>query len=402
MRRRVRTGLLFLIFVLGAPLTVCAQSHERFSVEPSEPGTLYGNGYVDTEFRFTADVTEAVRYELDFGDGDIQSDLQPDSDGKVVRTHRYARTGRFPAVMRAWRDAPGDPIVLPLLVRVTESPPVRGPAETHALFSVAASDPNVHDDIEVPWADFTFTADVTDAESYELHFGDDIVARDLSPNPDGTVVRRHAYKEPGVFRAQMTAWRNTGEVVENELMVSVLAPPSPAQDATFSVMPSDPKIHGDIVDPWADFTFSADVTEAVRYDFEFGDGHSESHAPTGSTRRTELRHVYAGSGSYIAKIRALRNTGETVEEIFPLLVQAPAAPVKREFPLWLLLLLGIAILLSMVWGTGAVSSGTDLVSFEPSMDAGTVRVTGSATADDTVSMRLRRGAVRTAISVNEE
>ena len=83
MCQQVRSQILLFILVLCTPLTVCAQSlepHERFSVEPSEPGILYGIGFVETEFKFTADVTDAVRYELDVGDGVIHK-LTPGPDG---------------------------------------------------------------------------------------------------------------------------------------------------------------------------------------------------------------------------------------------------------------------------------------------------------------------------------
>ncbi len=402
MCQQVRSQILFLILVLCAPLAVCAQSlepHERFSVEPSEPGIFYGVGFVNTEFIFTADVTGAVRYELDIGDGVIHQ-LTPGSDGKAVYTHSYDDTRNYEAVLKAWRDGTIDPIVLPLQVLVKPPPAVPQPTPTHTRFSVAPSDPDFHDDIEVPWADFTFTADVSGAESYELDFGELAIERDIRPGPDGKAILRHIYQEPGSYRAAMKAWRNTGELIENELFVSVQAPPPPPSSAHFSVAPSDPITHDDIKFPWADFTFTADVTEAVHYELNFGDENFESYTPPGSDRKAAFRHVYKEPRSFKAKMKVLRSTGELVEKEFLVLVQAPAEPVKSDTLLWLLLLALIAIILLAVKGLAVLMKGTNPVTFEPKMDTGRVSVTGSTTADDAVSMRVQRDAGQTVISMD--
>lgn len=402
MCQQVRSQILFLILVLCAPLAVCAQSlepHERFSVEPSEPGIFYGVGFVNTEFIFTADVTGAVRYELDIGDGVIHQ-LTPGPDGIAVHTDSYDNTRNYQAVLKAWRVGFIDPIVLPLHVLVQPPPAIQQPTPTHARFSVAPSDPDFHDDIEVPWADFTFTADVSAAESYELDFGDHVVERNIRPGPDGKAVLRHIYEEPGSFRAEMIARRNTGEIIENELLVSVQAPPPAPSSAHFSVMPSDPDNYIDIETPWADFTFTADVTDAVRYELNFGDQIVESYTPSGSDRKATLRHVYKEPGSYKAEMKAFRSAGELVEKDFFVSVQAPVKPEELEesnILLWLLLLALIAIVFLAV---KALTTTNKHVTFEPILDTGTVRVTGSSTADDAVSMRVQRGASRIEISMD--
>ena len=405
MCQQARSRILFLMLVLGAPLIVCAQSHERFSVEPGGADVLYGVGFRETDFKFTADVTDAKCYELDFGDDDEPLEITPGPDGRAVRSHRYTKLDSYVAVMKAWRDTECDPrevpIKLTLEVRVKAPPPAPQPPPSYAHFFVEPSDPKI-DDVEVPWADFTFTADVTEAESYELNFGDGVVESEIEPDSAGKVVRRHVYEDPKVYTARMKAWRNTGELIENELLVSVQSPPPPPSYARFSVMPSDPKIYNDIEIPRADFTFTGDVSQAVRYEVDYGDNVVKRNVLPEPDGTTVLRHIYKEPGNYEALIRAWRSTGESVEKKFFVSVQAapvPPGPVNRDIPLWFWLLVLIAILSLVGWGLKAVSTGTDLVTFEPKSDRGSVRVIGSTTADDSVSMRVRRDAGRVVISM---
>ena len=124
---QARSQILWLLLGLGAPLTICAQSHERFSVEPGGVDVLRGVGFLETEFKFTADVTDAKCYELDFGDGVVERNINPGPDGRAVSSHRYTELGRYTAVMKAWRDTECDPrevpIKLTLEVRVKAPPP---------------------------------------------------------------------------------------------------------------------------------------------------------------------------------------------------------------------------------------------------------------------------------------
>jgi hypothetical protein len=232
MFKQARSRILFSLLLLAAPLTVCAQSAEseaRFSVEPSDPGMLYGVGIKGESFKFTAYVTGAKCYALDFDDGTVEK--VPDDDGialapddRAVFVHPYAEVGNYFAKMRAWSDpdcVSGElPPVFTLEVRVKTPPSVRQLPPSIARFTVAQSEPGV------AWADFTFSARVSQAQSYKLDFGDGVVASDIEPDLAGEAVRwRHVYKEPKVYTAKMTAERNMGEAVEIELEVSVQAPP---------------------------------------------------------------------------------------------------------------------------------------------------------------------------------
>ena len=312
----------------------------------------------------------------------------------------------------AWRDLSEPPIELELRVSVKLPPLIPQPPPSYARFFVEPSDPNTHDDIEFPEADFTFTADVTKAESYELHFGDGIVERDIAPDSAGKAIRRHLYEDPRVhtddpevYAAKMKAWRNTDESVEIELLVSVRPPPAPAPShERFSVEPSDSASRYGVGFPETNFTFSADVSEAVRYELHFEDGvvvKRDIQPGTGGTAVSFPPHRYETPGRYTALIRAWRVTGELIEHQFQVSVQPATVPPKPGIPTWLLVLAAVTILLSTYWGFTAVSTGTDLVTFEATLDPGTVRVIGSTTADDAVSMRVRRDAGRVVISMDK-
>ena len=322
---------------------------------PGDESGPHGFGILETkfvEFEFTADVTDVKCYQLEFGDEqELGDDVEPKrptgADGRTVRTHRYTKPGSYTAVMRAWRlsdsdddrevDCDGDlselpkPIRLPLEVRVNPPRPVPQPAPSSAQFSVTPSDPTdpIIDDIEVTWADFTFTAHVSQAKSYELAFGDEVgdvvVESDIKPNSAGEAVRRHhRYEMPGDYTAVMRAQRNTDELVKMELPVSVHSP-----------------------------------------------------APAASLKQVSVQWP---------PVRPV--------------VTVPPEPAKSNILLWLLFLAAIAILLSMGRGLTAVSTGTDDIKFEPRSHRGKVTLIDSTTANDAVSMCVHRDEGRPVISVD--
>lgn len=135
MCKQARSRLLVLLLVLGAPLIVCAQSQEpraRFSVEPSNPGTLYGVGMQGEPFKFTAYVTGARCYELSFGDDPgTREKVLPADDGKGIHIHTYNSSGTYNANMQAWSDPDCElgelPPVFTLEIRVEAPPPAPQP-----------------------------------------------------------------------------------------------------------------------------------------------------------------------------------------------------------------------------------------------------------------------------------
>jgi len=252
-KKKARSRIL-LSLLLSAPLTVGAQSEEsraRFSVEPSDSGTLHGVGIAREYFTFRAAATGALCYKLDFGDDAIESDIKPASVGEViVRRHPYAEPGDYVAKMTAWSDP--DCIsgeitpVLELKIEVgvpTDPPPP--PPPKFARFTVAPSDPSVG------WTNMTFTAKVSQAERYELDFGDGSEPREVLPASDGDneAVFSHSYAEQQeriVYTATLRARRSTGDIVVIDLLVSVQAPPVtvPAQfplpGGAVVALPQDP------------------------------------------------------------------------------------------------------------------------------------------------------------------
>ncbi len=242
-------------------------------------------GLLKTEFRFAADVTGASCYELDFGDrvvvecelGDelictdvdgVECAIQGDNDHEVVCGHYYKRLDNYRAKLKAWRGTSG-PIPLNLNVSVKRPRPVAEPTPSYVSFSAKPSDPETHGNIEFPEADFTFTAYVDDAESYELDFGDgdanvqrNIEPKFIEPRSKGNGIR-HVYKQPGSYKVIVRAWSNTGDKLENELRVAVPDPPQPPN--VFKVEPSDPNSPFGVGSTDTEFIFTADVRDAVLY-----------------------------------------------------------------------------------------------------------------------------------------
>ena len=92
----------------------------RFSVEPSSPS----DSSQWRNFVFTANVSGATRYDLDFGDGDdsVQNTIRPEgSDKEIRRTYRYRNAGDYPAVLLAARNT-GETVEIRQLVSVRRPP----------------------------------------------------------------------------------------------------------------------------------------------------------------------------------------------------------------------------------------------------------------------------------------
>lgn len=391
--------------VLSAPVDAYAQSHARFSVEPSDPARQAGIGEPGQVFTFKADVAGAESYRFEFDDGNFEEiTVEPGAGTIVTVTHPYEREGRYEANLIA-RLASGEPIELPLQIRI-ERPvsPVR-PGEDYARFSVSPSQTDDPGEIAGAWADFTFIADVSNAESYAIDFGDGVVEGNIAPGPDGRSAVRHRYSEPGEYRALMNALRNSGETVEQAVSVSVVAPPQRSLQAFFfSVTPTDPAVHDDVESPWLDYTFTADVIDAQDFQFEFGDGSDPVVVPA-NDGKADMRHVYPREGQYRALITANPGSGSAVQKTLTITITAPdpvapPPPPRNRWP-WILLVAAIAALLYTAWKLLTVKTGTHLVSFEPSLKAGKTSVTGSSAAAASVSMHLRRDPGRSVLTVSD-
>ena len=198
----------------------------------------------------------------------------------------------------------------------------------------------------------------------------------------------------------MNALRNSGEEVLQTVSVLVEAPQPPPSTVFFSVTPSDPESHVDSEFPWGDYTFTADVADAREYQFHFGDG-SEPTVVPGVEGKSTIRHVYREAKTYDAFIIAERNEGGAIREDFSINVTAPQViPPKRNWLPWILLAGAIVWLLHSLWALLNIKTGNPLVSFEPKLESGKVRVSSSSAAKESVSMRLRPDAGRVVLAVN--
>jgi PKD repeat protein len=402
--QKIRSGI-FLLLVFGAAANVHAQSHARFSVEPSEPALQAGVGEPGTEFSFKADVSDVQSYRFEFGDGNFEeAAVEAGASPVVVVSHSYGIAGRYRANLVA-RLASGESIELPLEIRVELPVSQIVVREGYARFSVSPSQVTDEDGDAESWADFTFVADVSNAESYAIDFGDGSVDRIIAPGPDGRAAVRHSYGQAGEYTALMNAFRNNGESVEQAVSVSVVAPLEIRSQASFfSVTPTDPETHADVDRPWADYTFVADVLGARDFRFDFGDG-SEAVSMSANEGKADTRHVYPRDGHYDALITANPGSSDAVQKTLTITVIEPAPPKPIEEPEsrwpWILLILAILALLAALWKLLTVKTGTHLVTFEPRLEAGKVGATGSSVEGASVSMHVRRDSGRLVHSVSD-
>ncbi|MBT8102155.1 MAG: PKD domain-containing protein [Gammaproteobacteria bacterium] len=397
MTQAIRSGLLVLL-IFGVPICGQAQSHARFSVEPSDPELQAGVGAPGTEFTFTADVADAESYRIEIVNDrpPVDAVIDPGADAVGTYTHTFDRAGRYPVKLTATQTS-GELIELELNVRVEAPPSAPRPPAEHARFTVLQSD---SDD----WADFTFIADVSNAESYDVDFGDNVIARNIAPDGNGRATLRHRYSSPGDYSAVMNALRNDGATIEQTIQVSATQPAAPAQRALFSVTPSDPEAAANAERPWANFTFTADVTGATQYEFLFGDNQQQV-VTAAADGRGSVRHQYTNDGTFDATLMALLDSGDIVTESLQVTVRAPAvtppaAPKPNWWP-WILFALATISLIYSLYRLLIIKTGNHLISFEPRMDAVSVRVSGSTAANESVSMRLRRDPGRIALAVND-
>lgn len=118
-------ALLLSLWMLLAPEMSAAQVVARFSVEPSEPGTSAGSGFIGEQFSFRAQVPDASCIRIDFNDGDP---AETRSGSTVLFTHTYRSRGDYVARMEAFREADcnnltGAPVAEALTIAVKVTPP---------------------------------------------------------------------------------------------------------------------------------------------------------------------------------------------------------------------------------------------------------------------------------------
>ncbi|NNF66774.1 MAG: hypothetical protein HKM98_04615 [Gammaproteobacteria bacterium] len=120
------TVLLLSLGMMVAPVMSAAQVVARFSVEPSEPGTGVGSGFIGERFSFRAQVPDASCIRIDFDDGNPP---ETQSGGTAFFTHRYQTVGTFVPRMEAFRGAGCNNLsgalvaeALSISVRVTSPP----------------------------------------------------------------------------------------------------------------------------------------------------------------------------------------------------------------------------------------------------------------------------------------
>ena len=197
-----------------------------------------------------------------------------------------------------------------------------------------------------------------------------------------------------------------------------VAPPPPPPVAIFSVAPSRASdLINDAIEPtWADFTFSAYVVGATRYQLDYGDGIVERNLREGPAGEGVVRHHrYTNPDTYTAVLTASRASGGDVILRRQITAVAPAAKDAVQWPLsrssasvvaedtdsglipWLLLFAAVLASLRLHGGTPAQASA---ISFGGTRDPGRATVQSGDTPRDAVSLRTHTGQATFEISDN--
>jgi hypothetical protein len=178
-------------------------------------------------------------------------------------------------------------------------------------------------------------------------------------------------------------------------------PESSPLTARFSVALTDPNLDDDVEYPLKDFTFTAEVTDAESYGLDFGDGSDPlTNIVPDPDDTVTLRHVYNSPGDYDAVMTARRVNGDSVASTLLVAIQfPPVVPKSTNLPWILLMIVLLLIILWLVWKLASTLS-TGGVTFEPTIDRGRVRMVGSTTLDDAVSLRVHRDEGHVSISTD--
>ncbi|MBT8085888.1 MAG: hypothetical protein HKN35_07070 [Woeseia sp.] len=315
-----------------------------------------------------------------------------------------------------------------LILLVVLGAPLLANAQSSLRFSVVPGDESGLIGVGTTNTDFRFSVNAAGALCYQIDFGDGNRTASSPPSSTGMALHPHSFARPGRYVATMRAWWPDADVdfesvdcsadlsalpapIELRLQIVVRPPsaiPQPARPtAIFSVALSGPATAADgPSDADArDFTFTAFVTGARRYQINYGDGVVEAElSPQSVGDGVIRRHQYEDPGSYLAVLTARSGSGELVELVRQVTVQEPvsivpvqwpttrAAPTlpekgdRSDFLAWLLLL--AAIIASLRFG-GSSPVPADPLTFEATRDRGRSTVTGGKAASDAVSVRLR-------------
>ncbi len=221
-------------------------------------------------------------------------------------------------------------------------------AQTTASFSVEPSEARVSSGFGLLGEQFTFTAEVPQANCYRLDYGDrDSSGRpyfDISPGEDGGAVFVHRYAQPGRYTARMRAWRvsSCDETASSlpplrELSLGMRVNPIPVAQA---VRPAPPPLPPPVQLPPREIVVELPLPEE-----------SVQWPPLRPEAPTQAR--------------------------------PPEPDVSSILP-WLLLVAAIALLRP---GDGGATL-TERVSFELTRDRGRGKVIGSASADQAAALRV--------------
>lgn len=221
---------------------------------------------LNTPFQFSnSSISGTLTYEWDFGDGGKSTDATP--------AHTYTVPGKYTVGLKiqgntGCRDS----------MTTTDFLRVPNPVADFTLPSVAAD--------VCPPIQLTFTNNSTDYVSSAWEFGDNGTSTEQDPT--------HNYIRPGTFNVTLVVYSEGGckSNVAGPKSISIAGP-----DGTFSVTPEKG------CDPLS-VTMNAVTTAAIKYLWDFGDGHTVT-----TTTPTSPTYTYPQEGVYYPVVLLEDNRG---------------------------------------------------------------------------------------------
>jgi PKD repeat protein len=223
----------------------------------------------------SAATSDIVGFGWAFGDGGTAS-------GRVV-THSFASPGAFVVTLTETSDRG-------VAASVTQTVNVGAATLPVAGFTVTPTAPSVSETVFFNASTSTAGAGHTIA-SYQWNFGDGGAATGLTAT--------HAYAAAGRFTVTLTV---TDEVGQSNTLAQTITVGNVAGGlfASFTFSPSNPKVGTTV-----NFNASASTGGVVRYDWDFGDGTTESRTTPTTT------HTFGGVFTFVVRLTVVDSAGRT-------------------------------------------------------------------------------------------
>ncbi|QDA32314.1 PKD domain-containing protein [Thermococcus indicus] len=247
---------------------------------------------------FSLDLTDpnndSLRWELDFGDGNIV-------EGNSTEVgYRYSEEGTYTALLRVYDPWGANSTCSANLKVLPNEKPT-------ALFSYSPA--KIRAGEEVSFTDSSMDPDGSVAK-WSWNFGDGSTSNERNP--------RHAYTNPGSYTVMLTVEDESGlkGTYYKEITVE---PQNYPPTADFAFLPKEPKAGEEI--SFADKSYDRDG-EVVSWNWDFGDGSTSSEA--------EPVHVFERAGNYTVTLKVRDDGGGEDVRRITITVKPEESPSPTE------------------------------------------------------------------------